>query len=110
LYVIEVDDPRNVKKIEFYVGSTKESPEKRWATHARGGLYGSRLFKTPGVKLGPLRHDLYDGLPKFRCHACAENAEGRLARVITAQLGKAHSDQLGNRIQQKVLPCEGRKQ
>lgn len=107
LYVLEVDDPDDQVPIDFYVGVTKESPGKRRATHAKGGLYAAGIFKREGVRPGRLRPDLTAGLPRFRCKACGENAEGRLARVVAAQLGPAHSDQLENRATGKVRECEG---
>jgi hypothetical protein len=109
LYVLEVEDPLAVVPYDFYVGVTKESPEKRRAIHAKGGLYAAAMFKRDGVTPGPLRPDLTQGLPRFRCRVCAENAEGRLARVIATQLGPAHSDQLANRRKGSTLPCEGRR-
>lgn len=107
LYVLEVEDDSGFVPYEFYVGVTKESPEKRRETHAKGGLYAAAIFKRAGVHPGPLRPDLTEGLPRFRCRACAENAEGRLARVIATQLGAAHSDQLANRRRGTTEPCEG---
>lgn len=109
LYVLEVDDPSGAVPYSYYVGVTKESPEKRLEAHAKGGLYAAAVFKREGVSPGLLRRDLTEGLPRFRCRACAENAEGRLARVIAAQLGPAHSDQLANRRRGVTSPCEGRR-
>lgn len=109
LYVLEVEDRQGEVPYEFYVGVTKESPEKRRVTHAKGGLYAAAIFKRAGVKPGPLRPDLTEGLPRFRCRACAENAEGRLARVIATQLGPAHSDQVTNRSKGSTQTCEGQR-
>jgi len=108
LYVLEVDDPNDVTPINYYVGSTNQTLARRRKDHAGGGLYAATIFKKPDVSPGPFREDLTAGLPRFRCRACAENAEGRLARVIAAQLGAAHSDQLNNRMKGKVASCEGR--
>lgn len=107
LYVMEVDDPGEQVPYRFYVGTTKESPEKRRIAHTKGGLYAAAIFRRAGVTPGPLRPDLTQGLPRFRCRACAKDAEGRLARVIAAQLGPAHSDQLTNRRRGATQPCEG---
>ena len=107
LYVLEVDDPDGQVPYHFYVGVTKESPEKRRTAHAKGGLFAAGIFKRDGVSPGRLRPDLTDGLPNFRCKACGENAEGRLARVVATQLGPAHSEQVANRTKGKVEKCEG---
>ena len=108
LYVVEIDDPRGHVPYSFYVGHTKQEVEDRVQEHQEGGLRSARIFKREGVSPGSIRYDLFDGLPRFRCKACAENAEGRLARVIEAQAGRAKSDMTDNRKKGAVRPCEGR--
>ena len=107
LYVIEVVDPLGKSRYSFYVGSTRQSPEKRARAHKEMTLWGSKLFKIDGVSPGALRVDLTKDLPRFRCEACAKAAEGRLARVIKAQLGPAYSDRPDDRSKQAVEKCEG---
>lgn len=108
LYVLEVACTDGSAKFDYYVGSTGQPLEKRRAQHLAGGLYASHFFKRPGIAPGRFRFDLMEGLPKFRCELCAKNAEGHLARVITAQVGPAYSDQTRNRRKGNVKPCKGR--
>ena len=108
LYVLEVLDPDAQTGYEYYVGSTSDSPEQRLREHKDGGWRAWKKFKWDDVSPGALLENLTRDLPKFRCKNCAENAEGRLARAVNAQLGAAYSDRLDDRTKRKVGKCQGR--
>jgi hypothetical protein len=99
LYVIEISPTDPTLEYEFYVGSTRISPEYRLKQHQSRGDRAARMFRNERARAVRLRPDLMAGLPKFRTKAAAEAAEGTLARVISCNIGPAYSDQRNKRQQ-----------
>jgi len=97
LYVIEVESLDERVPYEFYVGMTNNSGRHRMKQHSEGGNRAWRKFRKGQARPARLREDLTEGLPRFRTKAKALAAEGLLARVITANIGPAYSDQIGDR-------------
>lgn len=97
LYVIEVDPVDPSLGYRFYVGMTSSSPERRLAQHQAAGDKAWRQFRNGRGRAVRLRYDLMEGLPTFRTAEAAKAAEGTLARVITANVGRAYSDRLNDR-------------
>lgn len=97
LYVMEVEaiDPR--MPYSFYVGLTGVSPERRFAQHEAGGAKAWRQIRNGRARALRLRLDLMQGLPVYRTLEVAQVAEGTLARVITANVGRAYSDRVNDR-------------
>jgi len=98
LYVIEVESLDERVPYEFYVGVTKTSGRHRMKQHSAGGDRAWRMFRNGKARPVRLREDLMQGLPRFRTKDTALAAEGTLARVISANVGPAYSDQMNDRI------------
>lgn len=101
LYVMEVEaiDPK--MPYSFYVGLTGLSPEERFAQHEAGGVKAWRQIRNGRARAVRLRPDLMEGLPVYRTLEAAQAAEGTLARVITANVGRAYSDRVNDRRRSK---------
>lgn len=97
LYVIEVDAADPAFPYKFYVGLTSTSAERRLEQHQSGGDRAARMFRSGRARAVRLRYDLMAGLPKFRTLEAAKAAEGTLARVISASVGRAYSDRVHDR-------------
>jgi len=93
LYVIEVESLDERVPYEFYVGVTMTSGRHRMKQHSEGGNRAWRMFRNGKARPVRLREDLMQGLPRFRTQEKALQAEGLLARVISANVGPAYSDQ-----------------
>jgi hypothetical protein len=93
LYVIEIESLDDRVPYEFYVGYTLTSGRNRMKQHSEGGKRAARMFRNGRARTIRLREDLTAGLPRYRTKEVALNAEGLLARVITANVGPAYSDQ-----------------
>jgi len=93
LYVIEVESLDERAPYEFYVGVTRTSGRHRMKQHSEGGNRAWRRFRSGQARPVRLREDLTEGLPRFRTKDRALAAEGTLARVISANIGPAYSDQ-----------------
>lgn len=96
-YVTEVDAADPAFPYAFCVGLTGTSAERRLEQHQSGGDRAARMFRSGRARAMRLRYDLMAGLPTFRTLEVAEAAEGTLARVISANVGRAHSDRARNR-------------
>jgi len=97
LYVIEVESLDDRVPYEFYVGMTRTSGRHRMTQHSERGDRAWKMFRNGHARPVRLREDLTEGLPRFRTEAKALQAEGLLARVISANVGPAYSDQLHDR-------------
>ena len=97
LYVIEVESLDERVPYDFYIGMTNKSGRHRMTQHSERGDRVWRMFRNGKARPVRLREDLTEGLPRFRTKAKAIQAEGLLARVISANLGPAYSDQLHDR-------------
>jgi hypothetical protein len=97
LYVIEVESLDERIPYEFYVGMTRTSGRHRMTQHIQRGDRAWKMFRNGKARPVRLREDLTEGLPRFRTEAKALRAEGLLARVISANVGPAYSDQLHDR-------------
>ena len=93
LYVIEIESLDERVPYEFYVGYTLTSGRNRFRQHQSGGDRAARIFRSKRARAVRLRSDLTEGLPRYRTKDTALAAEGLLARVITANVGPAYSDQ-----------------
>lgn len=93
LYVIEIESLDERVPYEFYIGMTRTSGRHRMKQHNERGDRAWRMFRNGKARPVRLREDLTDGLPRFRTEEKALQAEGLLARVITANVGPAYSDQ-----------------
>lgn len=93
LYVIEIEPLDEGLPYEFYVGYTRTSGRHRFNQHQSGGDRAARIFRSHRARAVRLREDLTEGLPRYRTKDTALAAEGLLARVITANVGAAYSDQ-----------------
>ena len=93
LYVIEIESLDERVPYEFYIGMTRTSGRHRMRQHAERGSRASRMFRNGKARPVRLREDLTEGLPRFRTQEMALQAEGLLARVISANVGPAYSDQ-----------------
>lgn len=93
LYVIEVESLDERVPYEFYIGVTLTSGKHRMKQHSEGGNRAWRKFRNGQARPVRLREDLTEGLPRFRTKGKALAAEGTLARVISANVGPAYSDQ-----------------
>jgi len=93
LYVIEIESLDERVPYEFYVGYTLTSGKNRFRQHQSGGGRAARIFRSKRARAVRLRSDLTEGLPRYRTKDTALAAEGLLARVITANVGPAYSDQ-----------------
>ena len=93
LYVIEIESLDERVPYEFYVGYTLTSGQNRFRQHQSGGDRAARIFRSKRARAVRLRSDLTEGLPRYRTKETALAAEGLLARVITANVGPAYSDQ-----------------
>jgi hypothetical protein len=93
LYVIEIEALDDQLPYHFYVGITRTSGRYRMAQHSEAGNRAWRKFRNGKARPVRLREDLTEGLPRFRTEEKALQAEGLLARVITANVGPAFSDQ-----------------
>jgi hypothetical protein len=97
LYVIEVESLDERVPYKFYIGMTNTSGRHRMMQHSERGDRAWRMFRNGKARPVRLREDLTEGLPRFRTKARALQAEGLLARVISANVGPAYSDQLHDR-------------
>lgn len=93
LYVIEIESLDDRVPYEFYVGYTKTSGRNRMRQHSEGGKRAARMFRNGRARTVRLREDLTAGLPRYRTKDIALEAEGLLARVVSANVGPAYSDQ-----------------
>ena len=93
VYVIEVESLDEQTPYEFYVGITRTSGKHRMTQHIAAGDRAARMFRNGKARPVRLREDLTVGLPRFRTQEKALQAEGLLARVISANVGPAYSDQ-----------------
>ena len=93
LYVIEVESLDERAPYEFYIGMTRTSGRHRMKQHSDRGDRAWKMFRNGKARPVRLREDLAEGLPRFRTQEKALQAEGLLARVISANVGPAYSDQ-----------------
>jgi len=93
LYVIEVEALDERVPYVFYVGMTLTSGGHRMKQHSDRGDRAWKMFRNGKARPVRLREDLMQGLPRFRTKEKALQAEGLLARVISANVGPAYSDQ-----------------
>jgi len=107
LYVIEVESLDERVPYEFYVGVTRTSGRNRMKQHSEGGNRAWRKFRNGQARPVRLREDLTEGLPRFRTKERALAAEGTLARVISASVGPAYSDQVDDRRKRYVARAQG---
>ncbi len=97
LYVIEVEALDPSLPYSFYVGFTGTSPTRRLEQHKAGGDRAWRQIRNGRARAVRLRPDLMEGLPVFRTLDAAKAAEGTLARVVSANVGRAYSDRANDR-------------
>ena len=82
-----IDDP----DYKTYVGETGKSIEERYGEHADGSR-ACQIVRKGQYLVGPLRRDVIDSLPTFKCRECVEIAEGLLADYFDDVEGGAYSN------------------
>ena len=91
-YAYELIPLKGDTTFTIYVGQTMYA-EKSRHRHHREGRNAYKGIINGRYAVGELRTDLFEGLPKFRCDACAKRAEGWLADYVDAMGERAYSDQ-----------------
>ena len=91
-YAYELIPLKGDTTFTMYVGQTMYA-EKSRHRHHREGRNAYKGIINGRYAVGELRTDLFEGLPKFRCDACAKRAEGWLADYVDAMGERAYSDQ-----------------
>ena len=82
VYVIEIEKLDPNLEFDFYVGSTGNPIQYRFAQHVPGHKFAARIFKNSRANASRIRWDLILDFPKFHTKAAAEKAEGLTARAL----------------------------
>ena len=82
VYVIEIEKLDPNLEFDFYVGSTGNPIQYRFAQHVPGHKFAARIFRNSRAHASLIRWDLILDFPKFHTKAAAEKAEGLTARAL----------------------------
>ena len=96
-YVIEVEALDPSLPYSSFVGFTGTSPTRRLKQHRFGGDRAWRRIRDGRARVVRLHPDLMEGLPVFRTLDAAKAAGGTLARVVSANVGRAYTDRANDR-------------
>lgn len=85
VYIIKVASMPNEKLIDFYVGSTGNTLEKRFEIHRSGKGTAAAIFSKGRYRPVSYKTGWMDSFPSFENRKQAEKAEGIVAEFLIAQ-------------------------